>query len=134
MTRSTELLSLSPTEPTIDALALARGIDACLDAAAACIACADACLAEPEVAELRRCIALDSSCADVCAMSARTLARLLAHDMELVTPTLQLCVRACELCARECERHADHHAHCRACAYACRECERACQGLLTAIA
>jgi hypothetical protein len=114
--------------------ALLECIEACLSCAQACAACADACLAEDMVAELRRCIRLDTDCADVCRTTAALLARRTGDgDPATVRALLDACRLACAACAAECEGHADHHAHCAICAEACRRCEAACQKLLDAM-
>ena len=130
MSHTRELLDAGPGPGNLDRDELSAAIDACLDCAQACTACADADAAEEEVAELRTCIGLCSDCADVCGATARVLSRQTRYDEFLVQRLLQACVRACSSCADECERHAEHHAHCRICAESCRECERACQRIL----
>jgi hypothetical protein len=52
------------TEAALDTLLLAT--DACFDCAHACRACADACLGEERLVELRSCIQVCLDCADVC--------------------------------------------------------------------
>jgi hypothetical protein len=130
MSHARELLDAGPGPGSLDPDELSAAIDACLDAAQACTACADADLAEDDVAEMRTCIGLCSDCADVCTATARVLSRQAGYDQLLVHRLLQACVRACSSCADECARHADHHAHCRICAEVCRECEAACRRLL----
>ena len=49
---------------------LLRSIEECLDCAQTCTSCADACLGEAHVAELRQCIRLNLDCADLCAATA----------------------------------------------------------------
>lgn len=102
------------------------------EAAATCAACADACLADPEVAELRRCIRLNSSCGDLCSTTARVIARL-GSEPGLARAQLPSCALACRLAAEECERHAATHAPCAVCAEACRACEQACERLLSSL-
>jgi hypothetical protein len=98
----------------------------------ACTTCADACLAEDGVADLRGCIRTDLDCADICATTARVLARRGERDAATVEALLRACETACRSCAAECEQHADHHEHCRVCAEACRRCADACAALLAA--
>lgn len=113
--------------------ALERAIGTLLECAQSCTACADACLAEDGVAELRRCITLDLDCADVCTTTARVLTRLTDAEQSLRRSVLQACVEACRLCGDECERHAEHHEHCRVCAESCRRCEQACREALASL-
>jgi hypothetical protein len=109
---------------------LVEAIDASLACVQTCTACADACLQEDNVADLRECIRLDLDCADACGATARVLSRQTAIDPSLVQSLLSTCVAFCRMCAEECERHAAVHDHCRVCAEACRRCERACLDLL----
>jgi hypothetical protein len=106
--------------------ALLRAIEATLDCAQACTSCADACIAEQAVAELRQCIRLNLDCADLCAASAAIASRRTGSNEVVIRQTLQACAMACRLCGEECARHAVQHEHCRVCADACRACEQAC--------
>jgi hypothetical protein len=116
-----------PVEPND----LAEAIDAFTSCAAACTACADACLGEDDVADQRACITACSNCADVCAATLAVLSRQTAYDARITRAVLTACVEVCAACAEECERHAEHGMeHCRVCAEACRACEEACRALL----
>jgi hypothetical protein len=108
--------------------ALLAAIDECYACAQTCTSCADACVAEQMVAELRHCIRLNLDCADVCAATAAICNRRTGSNEQVIRRMLEACVTACRLCAEECERHAGMHAHCRICAESCRACERACHG------
>ncbi|GAB3550204.1 four-helix bundle copper-binding protein [Arthrobacter tumbae] len=109
---------------------LAAAIEACLDCVASCGSCADACLGEESIADLRHCIRTDQDCADICLATARMLQRQGGHHPAVLAPLLEACLQACRNCAEECERHASMHDHCRICAEACRRCEAACSTLL----
>jgi uncharacterized membrane protein len=98
-----------------------------------CTTCADACLEEDDVAELRRCIRLNQDCAGICATTARLIARPGVQDPELLRAQLDACAVACRACADECEAHADHMEHCRVCAEACRACAEACDRMAGAL-
>ena len=132
MTDTREMLDASPATIALDVADLAAAIDACLNCVQACSACADADLSEADVNDMRRCIALDQTCADVCATTARTLSRPANWDRVVAHHLLRACVRACIECAEECAHHADHHRHCAICERACRACVRACNALLEA--
>jgi hypothetical protein len=132
MSHTREMLDAGPGPGNLDPDELAAAIDACLDCVQSCTSCADADLAEDDVAELRTCIGLCDDCADVCDATARVLSRQARYDEFLVQRLLQACVRACASCAEECARHAHHHVHCRICEQVCRECEAACRRLLEA--
>lgn len=105
-----------------------------LDALSACIqictSCADACISEEHVHQLRRCIRTDLDCADVCTATARILSRQSDAISELVRQQLHACVIACQACAEECQTHAKMHEHCRICAETCRHCQEACNRML----
>jgi hypothetical protein len=106
---------------------LIDAIDAASACAQTCTSCADACLAEAMVAQLRQCVRLNLDCADVCDAFARLGSRRTGSNEEVIRKLLDACISACRLCAEECERHASKHEHCRVCAESCRQCESACQ-------
>ena len=110
--------------------ALIAAIDEAYACAQTCTSCADACLAEEMVTQLRQCIRLNLDCADVCLATATLANRRTGSDEEVIRKMLDACVTACRLCGEECERHASHHEHCRICAESCRRCEAACQKAL----
>jgi len=105
---------------------LITAIDEMYACAQACTSCADACLAEAMVAELRQCIRLNLDCADVCAATATIANRRTGSNEDVIRTMLDACIQACALCGAECRRHASMHEHCRICAEACQRCEGAC--------
>lgn len=113
---------------------LADCVAACYDCAQACTSCADACLGEQDVEMLRRCIALNLMCADVCLATGAVATRLTERSETVLAAQLRACAEACRACGDECEKHAGHMEHCKVCASACRECQQACEGLLRRIA
>lgn len=131
--RTAEMLKTHPVQSSLEVGLVARTVDALAECAQTCTACADACLSEQMVAELRECIGLNLNCADICGTTARILSRRNGYDAKLVRAQLEVCVQACKSCGDECDSHADHHEHCRVCAEACRACEQACNGLLAVI-
>jgi hypothetical protein len=130
----TEMLETTPATVDLDRELLARVVETLVTCAQACTACADACLSEEMVAELRRCIRLDLDCADSCGTTVRILSRHTGYDANVTRAHLQACIAACRACAEECEQHAGMHEHCRICAETCRACEEACRELLITIA
>jgi hypothetical protein len=110
--------------------ALIAAIEQMYACAQTCTSCADACLAEPMVAELRQCIRLNLDCADVCAATGVLANRRTGSNEEVIRRMLEACVAACRICGEECRRHAASHEHCRICADACQACGRACQQAL----
>lgn len=131
--RTAEMMNTYPAEINLDRDLLARVVDTLVACSQACTACADACLSEDMVAELRKCIRTNLDCADICDTTARVLSRHTGYDANLTRAMLQACVQACRSCGDECAAHAGHHEHCRVCAEACRACEQACTELLAAI-
>src|SRR5690625_2557236 len=127
------MLNAYPAEINLDRDLLARVVDTLVACSQACTACADACLSEDMVAELRKCIRTHLDCADICDTPARVLYGPTGYDANLTRALLQACVQACRSCGDECAAHAGHHEHCRVCAEACRACEQACTELLAAI-
>ena len=128
--RTTEMLQSYPGTMNLDREQLARVIESLVECAQACTACADACLSEEMVADLRPCIRTDLDCADSCGTTARILSRHTGYDANITRAHLEACIAACRACGDECEQHAGMHEHCRVCAEACRACEQACRDLL----
>ncbi|MGI5187231.1 four-helix bundle copper-binding protein [Promicromonospora sp. CA-289599] len=132
--RTAAMLDAYPATINLDRNLIAHTIDVLVDCSQTCTACADACLSEDMVADLRKCIRSNLDCADICDVTARILSRHTGYDANITRAQLEVCIAACRACGDECEQHADMHGHCRMCAEACRECEAACTDLLSAIA
>lgn len=126
MSHVQEMLSTHP-RPGVDPAGVADVLHELEQCRQVCTLCADACLSEDMVAELRRCIRLNLDCAALCAVSAEILGRQTEGDAQVIAATLDACAAACDACAQECERHAEMHEHCRTCAEACRRCADACR-------
>ncbi len=129
----TEMLKAHPKRPHGHFERIAQCLAACTECEQICIACADACLEEDEVAALRQCIRIDQDCADLCAATARMIQRQAHPDAALWQATLLACAQACRSCSAECMKHESAHAHCRLCREACDRCERTCMELLRAL-
>lgn len=127
------MMDTYPAQINLDRDLLARTVEALVACSQACTGCADACLSEEMVAELRTCIRSNLDCADICDATARMLSRHTGYDADLTRAQLQACAQACRSCGDECARHAEAHGHCRICAEACRACEEACNELVAAI-
>jgi hypothetical protein len=125
-----EMIETYPADINLDRERIAATVGALIDCAQACTACADACLSEGDVDDLRKCIRTNLDCADICDTTARVLSRHTGYDANISRAQLQACVQACASCAEECGRHARTHEHCRVCADQCRACEQACRDLL----
>ena len=131
--KTTQMIETYPATINLDPQLLARVIDTLVACSQACTACADACLSEEMVADLRKCIRSNLDCADSCQTTARILSRHTGYDANITRAHLEACIAACRACGDECEQHAGMHEHCRICAEACRDCEAACAELLAAI-
>lgn len=110
---------------------LADVIEAVVDCAVHCEACADACLEEGD-ATLKRCIRADLDCADICVATAKVVGRAGASGAPWLAQ-LDVCARACAHAAAECAKHQERHEHCRRCVEACRRGEQACRDLLASV-
>lgn len=131
--QTTAMMETYPASINLDRQLLARVVDAAAECAQTCTSCADACLSEEMVADLRRCIRTNLDCADICETTARVLSRHTGYDANITRAQLQACIAACRSCGDECEQHAGMHEHCRVCAESCRACEAACAELLASI-
>ena len=132
--KANEMLRTHPNGAThLDWAVVASTIEDAMSCAQTCTSCADACLAEKMVADLRRCIRLNLDCADICQTTARVLSRRTEPVWDVLRAQVGSCFRVCGECADECAAHADMHEHCRVCAEECRRCEEACSRLLKAL-
>lgn len=130
MTDTNAIIDTVPGGVPLGTEGVAAAIDACLRCLGSCITCANADLAEDDVADMRVCIARCLNCADVCDAAARLLSRPAYLEPGVIQPVLEACVRSCKSCAEECARHAAHHAHCAICQKVCQACVEACTALL----
>ena len=105
-------------------------IDAVKECALVCTFCADACLGEEDVADLRACIRMNQDCADICDTTARVLSRLSGSGTDVARLQVETCEAICGSCAAICEEHAAMHEHCKECAEVCRRCEACCNEIL----
>jgi hypothetical protein len=122
-----------PAEHEADQPSLVAVMEALVDCAQTCAMCADACLDEQSVADLRRCIVLNLDCADVCNATFAVIARRTSKDIVLTRALVQACIEACRACGAECREHGEHMAHCAICAEACDRCREACERFLDAM-
>jgi hypothetical protein len=135
MSTTKQMLDTYPGSFGFDAGQLAQAIDAMVECASTCTQCADACLAEDDVAAQVTCIRRNLDCADACTAAARILGRQTSYEPSLTRAVLEACAVACQLCGDECARHGEHGMeHCAHCAEACRRCEQLCRELLDAMA
>lgn len=112
------------SQSTISAIDKQLLLDALNRCVAACEHCATSCLAEEHVQHMAGCIRLDRDCADICALTARLVARGSVHARHI----MKECIEVCQLCQNECAKHNDDH--CQQCAAACKACADACRAYL----
>ena len=98
-------------------------IEACVQCATECGHCFEACLSEPNIAELADCIRLDCDCAQICL----TAVAYMSRGSQFASHICQNCAEICDACAESCERH--DHEHCQRCAEACRHCAEECRNM-----
>ena len=96
---------------------------ACNECASACLQCAIGCLKEDQPKPMVHCISLDLECADICRLTAASIAR----GGEQMKAICALCAKACESCRAECGKHSMEH--CKRCAEACKHCAEACSAM-----
>lgn len=128
-----EMISTHPHVQGSTADRLIQFIEEAYGCAQTCTSCADACLAEDMVAELRQCIRLNLDCADICAAAGAMASRRTGSNVEVLRAVIQACGEACRRCGEECQGHAEKHEHCRICAETCKRCSEACKAALNEI-
>lgn len=128
-----EIIATHPSVQGSVSEALVRFIDEAFACVQTCTACADACLAEEKVAEMRQCIRLNLDCADICAAAGKMGSRRAGSNEPVLRVTIEACAAACRACGDECSTHAEMHEHCRICAEACKRCADACDAALADI-
>lgn len=133
MTAIDQMLQTHPQKPTHHFDEVASVIRAVFECEQICITCADACLGEEQVADLRECIRLNLDCADICGATGRMVARQARPEPALWKALLEACAQACRSCADECAKHESRHEHCRLCREACERAEQACRKALQAM-
>ena len=127
------MLEAHPGQAPIDVGVLANFVEELMACAQHCNICADSCVEDEKVAQMRECIRLNLDCADSCLATVGQAGRLGRNEMSAFRAQVQACMMACRVCGEECERHADTSEHCRVCGESCRRCEQACQEVLDAL-
>lgn len=133
MTNTSTMMRQHPDPHGLDHDVLVACIEACFDCQQVCTSCADACLSEEKVDNLRSCIRLNLDCADLCGATGRLLSRQTAPNWEVVRAQLQALLQSANACGDECEQHAEKHEHCRTCMESCRQCAASCRELLSVL-
>lgn len=100
-------------------------IDACMECSIECIHCANACLDEKDVQNLRRCIRLNLECADMCILASK----MMAAGSEFANEICNMCAKVCQACGEECGSHS-HMDHCRKCSEVCMRCAEECRAMV----
>lgn len=95
--------------------------------------CADGCLNEGMVKDMRECIRACLDCSDVVDAAVRSLSRNTGLNESAVPAILSAAVAVLATCAHETARHASMHMHARLAAETCRKAEAACTELLESL-
>lgn len=90
----------------------------------ACETCLTLSLQEGLSAQMRDSVNLQRDCMDLCALTARFIARNSASMRRV----LRECIEVCRKCAEECSKHEQEH--CQQCAQICQECYQVCEKFL----
>lgn len=98
-------------------------IEACNKCVTACEECEAACLREPDIKMMVRCIELDRDCADVCSLAIQLMSRGSAYAKKFSV----FCAEICHACGDECAKHKAEH--CQRCAEACYACAEECRNM-----
>ncbi|MDC0887352.1 four-helix bundle copper-binding protein [Altererythrobacter sp.] len=99
--------------------ALGQAVKHAMYGAAIINSCADACLAENDVAERRECIRRCLDASDACTAFYRMASRRTGGNVSAIKAIGAATVIACEQCLEHCSMHDD--AHCKRCATMCEE-------------
>lgn len=109
---------------------LSKAIEELLSCAQVCTSCADACLGEDNVADMRQCIRLNLDCADVCFAAASVATRRTGSNEEVIKAMLQAAVTSTRKCGDMCGEHASMMEHCRVCHESCEAARKAVEDAL----
>jgi hypothetical protein len=85
--------------------------------------CAESCRGDAQCDELGECIALLTTCSQLC----RLTAELVKQDSPFLPEIARACAEVCQVCGVECHQHP--HDHCQRCGRRCQECVEECQRL-----
>jgi hypothetical protein len=131
MTDMVAILNAHPgTTPGTDKDALVIVLQESLNCAQSCTSCADACIADPDVAHLGRAAGAALNCADMTTAAVRVLSRPTAYDRAVTEAVLRAVIETCREGYEELRKHAAESEACMICAEACRRCGQACRRLL----
>ncbi|MGB7406188.1 MAG: four-helix bundle copper-binding protein [Pacificimonas sp.] len=98
---------------------LAEAVRHAMYAAAIGTSCADACVAEEHIIEMRQCFRKASDMADVATMFVAVATRRTGSNQGVIDAAMTCLKTALTACAEECERHDQDH--CERCGRMCRE-------------
>lgn len=105
------------------------GRQALVDAAGACVARGDECMAHclTLLATGDKTLAACAQSVNETVAGCTALQKLAAQDSGYARRMAQLVSEMCLACEKECRKHEDKHAECKACAEACQTCAKACK-------
>lgn len=133
MNVAAQMLAARTDERGVDHAALAMAIDAMHDVVSATTGCADACLSEPNVADMSECIRACLDAADTATALIKVLARTgptVQGSQALIGATAKMLAETSAVAAG----HGDHHKHCRISAETTSRGQQALAGLEAAVA
>jgi|GEM_PF-2964738 len=129
-----QIIDVHPTGfGVIDRKKLDAAIGLSQQASQAASICADACLNEGMIKDMRECVRACLDCADVVDAAVRALSRHAGWRESAAPAILGAAVAVLGVCAHETARHASMHMHARLTSEICRKAERACTELLESL-
>ncbi|MGQ0846284.1 MAG: four-helix bundle copper-binding protein [Sporichthyaceae bacterium] len=130
-----QIMDVHPTGfGLIDRKKLDAAISAMQVASQAASVCADACLNEGQIKDMRECVRTCLDCADVVDAAVRTLSRHAGWEQSAAPTILRAAVAVLDAAGHESARHASMHMHSRLASEACRKAQTACEELLDSLA
>lgn len=118
----------------IDRKKLDAAISTLQAASQAASICADACLNEGQIKDMRECVRACLDCADIVDAAVKTLSRHAGWEQSAAPTIIKAAVAVLDACAHESARHASMHMHARLTSETCRKAQQACQDLLDSLA
>jgi hypothetical protein len=129
-----QIMDVHPTGfGALDRKKLDAALSLCQQASQAASACADACLNEGVIKDMRECVRTCLDCADVLDATVRCLSRYAGWTESAAPAILTAAIATVGACAHESARHASMHMHARLTAEICRKAEAACVELLESL-
>ncbi len=126
MSKIQQVLEAYPADTGLKPQRLSKIVDKLYECAGVCLACADACAAEPDpkmVAMGAKAIRMNNDASDLCTVAARILTRQTGYDAPTTFAVIEAVRAALRATGDACDEMSDME-HCRACAAVCRDTEK----------